>query len=64
TSVYVERQFSRGRLLISSIRNRMSGNTGRMLMCLGSWSLQGFVDDEDTVAVSKMPATRLVWRAA
>ncbi|KAJ7704258.1 hypothetical protein B0H16DRAFT_1828528 [Mycena metata] len=55
TSVYVERQFSRGRLLISSIRNRLTGETGRMLMCLGCWSQQGFVDSDDISAVAKMP---------
>ncbi|KAK6968880.1 hypothetical protein R3P38DRAFT_2589313, partial [Favolaschia claudopus] len=55
TSVYVERQFSRGRLLISSIRNRMTGETARALMCLGCWSQQGFIDDEDIFAVARMP---------
>ncbi|KAK7007066.1 hypothetical protein R3P38DRAFT_2554239, partial [Favolaschia claudopus] len=55
TSVYVEIQFSRGRLLISSIRNRLSAETGRMLMCLGCWSQQGLIDDEDMKEVTKMP---------
>ncbi|KAJ7226811.1 hypothetical protein GGX14DRAFT_348224, partial [Mycena pura] len=42
-SVYVERQFSRGSFLISSIRNRLSE---RMLMCLGCWSQQGLINDD------------------
>ncbi|KAJ7194137.1 hypothetical protein GGX14DRAFT_378289 [Mycena pura] len=53
TSVYVERQFSRGRLLISSVRNRLSGDTIRELMCLGCWSLLGYIEDEDIEAVTQ-----------
>ncbi|KAF7300003.1 hypothetical protein MKEN_01322600 [Mycena kentingensis (nom. inval.)] len=56
TSVYVERQFSRGRLLISTIRNRLSGETGRQLMCLGCWSLRGYVNDDDMDEVTREDA--------
>ncbi|KAF7322202.1 hypothetical protein MKEN_00744700 [Mycena kentingensis (nom. inval.)] len=55
TSVYVERQFSRGRLLVSSIRNRLSAQTIRKLMCLGCWSRQGMVADEDYKVVAALP---------
>ncbi|KAJ7346379.1 hypothetical protein DFH08DRAFT_639460, partial [Mycena albidolilacea] len=44
-----------GRLLISSIRNRLSAETGRMLMCLGCWSQQGLINDDDMKAVTKLP---------
>ncbi|KAJ7874355.1 hypothetical protein B0H14DRAFT_2343748 [Mycena olivaceomarginata] len=50
TSVDVERLFSKGRLLLSCVRNRMSAQTTRALLCLGSWSLAGLVEDEDVVA--------------
>ncbi|KAJ7037218.1 hypothetical protein C8F04DRAFT_1257143 [Mycena alexandri] len=50
SSVYVERQFSRGRLL-----NRLAGETGRALMCLGCWSMQGFLDEENLSTVTGLP---------
>ncbi|KAJ7193082.1 hypothetical protein GGX14DRAFT_379502 [Mycena pura] len=55
TSVYVERQFSRGRLLVSSVRNRLSAESIRQLMCLGCWSRQGFVEEEDFKVVASLP---------
>lgn len=55
TSVYVERQFSRSRLLVSSIRNRLSAESIRQMMCLGCWSRQGFVEDEDFKVVASLP---------
>lgn len=50
----MERQFSRGHLLISSIRNRLSGETARALMCLGVWSRSGLVHDDDINKVANM----------
>ena len=47
TSVGVERTFSRGRLLLSHVRNRLSAQTTRALMCLGVWSKLGYVQDKD-----------------
>ncbi|KAG6888382.1 hypothetical protein C0992_008636 [Termitomyces sp. T32_za158] len=47
TSVDVEWLFSHGRLLLSHTRNRLSNGSTRALLCLGSWSLMGFVKDED-----------------
>jgi hypothetical protein len=54
TSVGVERTFSKGRLLLSHIRNRLSVQSTRALMCLGVWSLQGYVRDNDIKAVTAL----------
>lgn len=54
TSVNVERLFSRGRLVLSHTRSRLSVTSTRALLCLGSWSLLGMVRDEDVNAVAKM----------
>ncbi|KAJ6540356.1 hypothetical protein B0H19DRAFT_1077768 [Mycena capillaripes] len=53
--MYVERQFSRGRLVISSILNRLSAETGRMVMCLGLLESAGPINDDDMKAVTKLP---------
>lgn len=52
TSVDVERVFSKGRLLLSHVRNRLSVQSTRALMCLGVWSLMGYVKDSDVKAVT------------
>lgn len=54
TSVDVERIFSRGRLLLSHVRNRLSAQTTRAILCLGSWSSLGLVKDEDVMKVAVM----------
>lgn len=56
TSVDVERVFSRGRILLSHIRNRLSSQSTRALMCVGTWSLLGMVKDKDVLAVATLPA--------
>jgi hypothetical protein len=38
TSVDVERVFSRGRLILSHTRSRLSAQTSRAIICLGCWS--------------------------
>lgn len=38
STVAVERSFSRGRILISHLRNRLRSDTIRALMCFGDWS--------------------------
>jgi len=43
TSVGVEQTFSKGRLLLSHVHNRLSVQSTCALMCLGVWSLQGYV---------------------
>ncbi|KAF5370312.1 hypothetical protein D9758_006880 [Tetrapyrgos nigripes] len=55
TSVAVERAFSRSRILISHIRNRLSAQTTRSLMCLGCWSKLGLVKDEDVLKTASLP---------
>jgi len=50
--VEVERVFSKGRLLLSHVRGRLSVQSTRALMCLGYWSLLGYVKDSDVKAVT------------
>jgi hypothetical protein len=54
-SVAVERVFSKGRLLLSHIRNRMSAHSTRALLCLGAWSKLGYVDLDDLNAAASLP---------
>jgi len=51
SSVAVERVFSKGRLLISHVRNRLSAQSTRALLCLGYWSKMGFVKPDDMKAL-------------
>ena len=51
----VERVFSQGRLLLSHVHSRLSVQSTRALMCLGVWSLLGFVKDSDVKAVVILP---------
>ncbi|KAJ8455290.1 hypothetical protein ONZ51_g12529 [Trametes cubensis] len=55
TSVDVERTFSRGRLLLPHVRNRLSAQTTRALLCLGAWSVRGFIKKADLIDVAKLP---------
>jgi len=57
TSVDVERVFSRGRILLSHLLNRLSAQTTRSLMCLQAWSLLGYVKNKDVLAVTRLPET-------
>jgi hypothetical protein len=50
--VDVERIFSKGRLILSHIRNRLSADSTRQLMCLGAWSRMGYIKDRDIRAVT------------
>ena len=54
TSIDVERIFSRGRLLLSHTRSRLSMQTTRAVLCVGQWCVQKLVKTEDVVAVSKL----------
>lgn len=51
STVAVERSFSRGRILLNHLRNRLRGATVRALMCFGDWCRQGLVDDGELVVV-------------
>lgn len=55
TSTDVERVFSQGRLVLSHIRNRLSAESTHALLCLGNWSLLGYVKDKDITAVTVLP---------
>ena len=55
SSVAVERVFSKGRLIISHICNRLSAPSTRALMCLNYWSKLGFVNLEDLKAGASLP---------
>ena len=55
TSVDVERVFSQGRIVLSHLRSRLSVQSTRALMCLGAWSLLGFVNDSDIKAIVRLP---------
>jgi len=55
TSVHVERVFSQGRILLSHIRSRLSVQSTRALMCLGVWSLMGYVKDTDIKPTAILP---------
>ena len=55
TSVAVERVFSQGRILLSHLRNHLSVQSTRALMCVGIWSLLGFMEDSDIRAVVSLP---------
>jgi hypothetical protein len=47
TSVYVECIFSKGRILLSHLRSRLSVQSTRALLCIGNWSLLGLVKAAD-----------------
>ena len=49
TSVYIERVFSCGRLILPHVRNGLSAQSIRALLCLGEWSLLGLVRDADVL---------------
>ena len=55
TSVDVEWVFSQGRIVLSHLRNRLSVQSTHALMCLGTWSLLGYVRDSDVKAVVILP---------
>lgn len=55
TSVDVEQTFSQGRLLLSHVRNRLSVQSTRALLCLGVWSLMGYVKDKDIKLTTMLP---------
>ncbi|KAL1937246.1 hypothetical protein VTO73DRAFT_13915 [Trametes versicolor] len=55
TSVDIERAFSRGRIILPHLRNGLSANSIRAILCLGEWSLLNLVKDEDISAEVKVP---------
>ena len=55
TSTDVKRIFSQGRIILSHIRNRLSSQSTCTLLCLGNWSLLGYIQDKDITAVTALP---------
>jgi hypothetical protein len=55
TSTDVKRVFSQGRLVLSHIRNSLSAQSTRALLCLSNWSLLGYIKDKDITAVTILP---------
>ena len=51
----MERVFSKGRLFLSHIRNRLTLASTRALMFLEAWSMLGLVEDDDIKAVASLP---------
>jgi hypothetical protein len=51
----VSHLFSRGRLILSHVRNRLSAQSTRTLLCVGLWSELGLVESKDIIRVSKLP---------
>ena len=47
TTVDVERVFSRGRLVLPHVRNRLAVQSTRASLCVGTWSSLGLVKDSD-----------------
>ncbi len=54
TSVDVERVFSRGHLLLHYVRNRLSAQTTRALLCLGYWSNLGLIEPKDAQKAAQL----------
>ena len=54
-SFAVERVFSKGRLLISHIRNCLSAQSTRALLCLGYWSKLDYIMLDDLKAAASLP---------
>jgi hypothetical protein len=52
TSTEVEQLFSRGRLLLPYVHNRLSAHSTRALLCLGYWSKAGFVDEKAVLIIT------------
>ena len=55
TSVSVERVFSQGRILLNHVRNRLSAESTRALLCVGEWSALKLVADEDVLVATRQP---------
>ena len=47
--------FSKGRLVLSHVRNRLSVDSTRALLCLGAWSQLGFVRKADILDAATLP---------
>lgn len=55
TSTDVKHILSQGRLVLSHIWNRLLAQSTCALLCLGNWSLLGYIKDKDITAVTVLP---------
>ena len=55
TSIDVEQTFSQGRLLLSHVCSRLSVQSTWALLCIGVWSLMGYVKDKDVKVAAVLP---------
>ncbi len=55
TAVDVERTFSKGRLLLSHVRSRLSAQTTRALLCVGEWSRLDLLRQDDIKPAVDLP---------
>ncbi|KIK71871.1 hypothetical protein PAXRUDRAFT_181696, partial [Paxillus rubicundulus Ve08.2h10] len=55
TSVDVKQLFSWGCLVLSHVWSHLFAQLTHALLCLGTWSLLGFVEDNDVLNVSLLP---------
>lgn len=46
-------------MILSHVRNRLTVESTRALLCLGAWSKAGFVRKEDIHEVASMPDLKL-----
>ena len=58
TSVDVERSFSQGQILLSHVHNRLSVQSTRALLCIGVWSVLGYVKNDDVKAATALPEVK------
>lgn len=58
TTVDVERVFSKGRILLSHTRNRLSANNTRAMMCVGEWTRLGLIRSDDIKVAVKAGSSR------
>ncbi len=54
TSVDVERTFSKGRLLLMHVRSHLSAQTTRAVICVGNWSLAGYMKSDDAKKIAEL----------
>jgi len=51
----MERVLSHSILILSHVQSRLSAQSTCALLCLGSWSLLGYIKNSDVEAVARMP---------
>ena len=47
--------FSKGRILLSHLRSRLSVQSTRAVLCVGAWSSLGYVSNGDIKVAAELP---------